>query len=132
MQIGQKICLAEQEIPHEGKNYCMISGSEISFAGQRCGSYRQETNMKEQSSARIESGQCCFRQQERLQVDQEQQMTKEKTAPMLVEAGHLASENEGKMKALNAFFLQSLILNVGLRISLLMKSLYSEEWPVHQ
>lgn len=70
--------------------------------------------MEEQRSARVETGQCCFRQQERLQVGQYQQMTKKVTGPMLVEGGHLASENKGKMKALNAFFLQSLILKVDL------------------
>lgn len=70
MQIGQKISLAEQENPHEGKNHCMISGSYISLAGQGGGSYVQRTNVKEQSSARLETGHCYFRQQERLQVDQ--------------------------------------------------------------
>lgn len=41
-------------------------------------------------------------------------MTKENTGPMLVEGGHFVSEDEGKMKALNAFTLKSFILNVDL------------------
>lgn len=104
MQMRQKISLAEQETPHEGKNHCMISGSYISLAGQKGGFYVQGTNVQEQSSARLETGHCYFRQQERLQADQYQQMTKENTGPMLVEVGRVASEDVGKIKALNAFF----------------------------
>lgn len=68
--MGQKISLAEQETVHKGKKYSMISGSEVSVAGQSGSSYKQGANMKEQSSASVETGQCCFRQQERLQVGQ--------------------------------------------------------------
>lgn len=65
--MGQKISLAEQETPHEGKNKLY---SEVSFAGLTCGSYTQGANVKEQGSTRVETDQCCFRQQERLQGGQ--------------------------------------------------------------
>lgn len=100
------------------EKYCMISVSKVSFAGQSGHSYMQGANMEEQSSSRVETGQCCFRQQERPQVGQYQQMNKEDTGPMLVEGGHLASEDKGKMKALNAFF--SSVFNIK-----------SRPWTVH-
>lgn len=52
-------------------------------------------------------------------------MTTENAGPMLVEGEHLASDDEGKVKALNAFFLQSLILKIdlGLLIPLSQRTL---------
>ncbi|KAK4810508.1 hypothetical protein QYF61_004288, partial [Mycteria americana] len=68
---------------------------------------------KGQSSTRVETGQCCVRQQERIffKYVNSKRRSKENIGPILVEDGHLNNRDEEKAEAFNAFFLpQSLII----------------------
>ena len=62
--------------------------------------------MNGQSSIRVETGQCCVRQQEGLFLKyvNSKRRSKENIGLILVEDGHLTNRDEEKAEAFNAFF----------------------------
>ncbi|KAK4810495.1 hypothetical protein QYF61_004275 [Mycteria americana] len=92
----------------EAKEIVQSLEARSGFSGrlQSCGSYMKGEDTKGQSSTRVETGQCCVRQQERIffKYVNSKRRSKENIGLILVEDGHLNNRDEEKAEAFNAFY----------------------------